>query len=148
MENMTLLKHLDFFKNLTSQELSEINKITGCIIFKKGQEIVKQGTACDAIYIIKLGSAQIFKDEKLLITLDKGSPLGEISFVDKGKRSATAVAETDSVLIKISIDALEKLMEKEREIAYKIFRSIATTLCQRLRDANETLLLIAEENSG
>lgn len=143
MEDIALLKRIEFFSGLTTFELTQISRITERATFKQGEDIVKQGTTCDAVYILKEGSVNVIKDGKLLITLDKGSPIGEISFVDGGPRSASVTAETDSVLIKIPLNAFAELMNKEKDIACKIYRSIAVTLCQRLRDANDTLLLLS-----
>ncbi|MBI4823733.1 MAG: cyclic nucleotide-binding domain-containing protein [Nitrospirae bacterium] len=143
MEDIALLKRIEFFNGLTTLELTQLSRITERTTFKQGQEIVTQGAVCDAVYILKDGSVNVIKDGKLLITLDKGSPIGEISFVDGGPRSASVTAETDSVLIKIPISAFVELMSREKDIACKIYKSIAVTLCQRLRDANDTLLLLS-----
>lgn len=145
MEDIALLKRIDFFGGLTAFELTKISKISERVKFNANDEVMKEGGVCDSIYIIKEGALKVVKGGKLLITLDAGSPVGEVSFIDKGPRSATVIAEEDSVLIKIPVDSLNELMSTDKELSCKIYRSIAVTLCQRLRDADDTLLLLSEE---
>lgn len=144
MEDVGLLKKFDFFRNLTTFEIVKMNMITERVAFKKGEEIVKEGSPCDSIFIVKEGSVKVIKGGKQIVTLGKGNPLGEISFVDKGKRSATLVADKSSVLIKIRVDKLAALLEKEKEIAYKVYRALAVALSRRLRNTTDALLFLPD----
>jgi CRP-like cAMP-binding protein len=144
MEDTSLLKEIFFFKDLSLHELIMINTIAERLTFSAGEVIIKEGTACDAVYIIKEGSAKLMIAGSHLNTIGSKEPIGEISFIDKGTRSATITALEDTVLIKIPFDSFEKLMSSEKALANKIYKSIAVTLCRRLREANEVLKLIPE----
>ena len=63
--------------------------------------------------------------------------IGEIAFIDKGPRSATVISDEDTILIEIPGDAFEDLLEKNKDIAYKVQKAITSVLCRRLREANE-----------
>ena len=50
--NITLLKEIPFFRNLTEEELEDISNITEEIKLQKNSIIFKQGEEADAFYII------------------------------------------------------------------------------------------------
>ncbi|MDP2168243.1 MAG: cyclic nucleotide-binding domain-containing protein [Thermodesulfovibrionales bacterium] len=145
MDETALLKKLDFFSSLTTEELFRMSEITEPAVFKKDEEVVREGTPCDSLFVIKKGSARVLKEGKLLITLEEGSPIGEVSFVDRGKRSATVIADSDMEAVKIPLHAFERFLETEKGIGLKVYSSIAVILSQRLRDTNDTLMLYAAE---
>jgi CRP-like cAMP-binding protein len=144
MENMELLRNISFLKDLTTGELIKINILTENISFGEGEEIMQEGTPCDAIYIVKSGSVRVMKGGAHLETVEAGEPLGEIAFIDKGPRSASIVAATDTTLIRLASDKFEQLLAHDRELANKIFRSIIMILCKRLRDATQALKIIPD----
>jgi CRP-like cAMP-binding protein len=120
MEDIRLLKKLEFFKDLKTMELQQINKILQRSTFRAGEVIVKEGTACDAFYIVKDGSVKITKKGNELATFGSKEPIGEISFIDKGLRSATVTALTDVVLINIPSDSFSALMEQDKNLSNNI----------------------------
>lgn len=142
MEETAVLKKVNFFKDLSTWEIMQINKLSESKLFKAGEKIVEEGAACDAFHIIKSGSVKIEKDGREIAILGKEEPIGEISFIDKGVRSATVTALQDTVVITLPSNAFEDLMRTEKGIANKVYKSIATTLCQRLREANAVLVQI------
>lgn len=142
MENMDLLKNISFLKNLSTGELIRINILTENISFREGEEIMHEGAPCDAIYIVKSGSVRIMKGGTHLETVEEGEPLGEIAFIDKGMRSATIVAATDTALIRLASDKFQQFLAHDKELANKIYQSIIITLCKRLRDATQALKII------
>jgi CRP-like cAMP-binding protein len=144
MEDMALLKQTIFFKDLSRGELIKVNLLAERAAFKAGEEIVKEGTPCDALYIIKEGLVTVLKNGAHLDTLSIGEPIGEVSFIDKGLRSATLVASEDTVLMKLSADAFEKVMSRDKDLANKVYKSITVSLCDRLRKANEALKIIPD----
>lgn len=144
MEDIALLKRISFFNDLSSTELMEINKVTERAVYRQGEVVVKEGTACDAFYIIKEGTVKVVKDGRDIVTIENGEPIGELSFIDKGLRSATVIALENTVLIKISSDKFTELMEKDKDLSSKFYRAIALVLCSRLRDTNNVLALIRD----
>lgn len=144
VEDIALLKRISFFNDLSSTELMEINKVTERAVYRQGEVVVKEGTACDAFYIIKEGTVKVVTDGRDIVTIENGEPIGELSFIDKGLRSATVIALENTVLIKISSDKFTELMEKDKDLSSKFYRAIALVLCSRLRDTNNVLALIRD----
>ena len=141
MEDLLLLKNIMFFQGLNSRELGEISKIATNVSFKKGQKIFDEGSACDAIYVIKSGSVVVKSKNIVVAQLENGEPVGEMSFIDKGERSASVTAVEDTLLIRVSADSFHNLLEKEFEMAAKIYKVIAVTLCHRLRETGDFINL-------
>ncbi len=139
MEDIVILKKLDFLSGLSTLELTKINAITHRAAFKPGDTIVREGTVGDSMYLIKKGSATVARGGKTLAKLGPGDPIGEIAFIDKGPRSASVEADEDSVLIEIPGEDFERLLEQYKDIAIKVYRAITMTLCRRLRNTNEGL---------
>jgi CRP-like cAMP-binding protein len=144
MENMELLRNISFLNDLSTGELIKVNILTENVSFSAGQEIMQEGEPCEAIYIIKSGSVRIMKGGAHLETVGAGEPLGEIAFIDRGPRSATIVAATDTALIRLASDKFEQVLAHDKELANKIYRSIIMTLCRRLRDATQALKIIPD----
>jgi CRP-like cAMP-binding protein len=142
MEETSVLKKINFFEDLSSWELMQVNKITERQLFQAGEQIVKEGTKCDAFYIIKNGMVKVEKEGREIATLGSEEPIGEISFIDSGVRSATITALQDTVVIKLPSDKFKELMSNSREIATKVYKTIALTLSQRLRETNYILIQI------
>ncbi len=139
MDDIELLKKTIFFKDLTQGELLKIHLLAEHVKFGSGQEILKEGTACDALYIIKKGNVNVMKGGLHLETLGIGDPVGEVAFIDKGPRSATLIADAGVEMLRLPAEAFEKIMSMDRDLAIKVYKSILFVLCQRLRDANDAL---------
>lgn len=140
MEDIALLKKLDFFSGLGMMELTKINTLAKRAVFKKGTDVVLEKTPCAALYIVKTGRVRVSKDGREIAVLGEGSPIGEVSFIDKGPRSASVTALEDTVFIVIPSDGFQELMDREQELASKVYRAIALLLCGRLRETNKLML--------
>lgn len=135
--NIALLLKVFFFRDLSADELLGIMVLSRRERYSMGQRIFEAGDQSDSFYIIKNGSVMIKNGPIVLATLGVGDTVGEMSFVDRGDRSATVAAIEDTELLKISFAALETLFEKHPQMAAKIFRAMATVLSQRLREMDE-----------
>lgn len=144
MEKTEILKEIVLFKDLTTFEIIKVNKVTKTRNFKSDEIIFKEGAIGDSLYIVKSGSVRVTKldnggEEKVLAILNPGDHFGEIALVDNHPRSATVIANEDTELIQIQADDFNKLLESDKEIALKFYKSFVKVLCARLRDTNESL---------
>lgn len=137
--NITLLLKVFFFRDLSADELLEIMAITRRERYLMGQRVFESGDPGDSLYIIRSGSMMVKKGEMVLAVLGMGDTIGEMSFVDRGERSATVAAVEETELLKVSFESLERLFEKHPLMAVKIYKAMATVLSQRLREMDETI---------
>ncbi len=79
--------------------------------YKKGTTIFYEGDPGDAMFIVESGSVVILKalegESIRLATLGDGELFGEMAIIDGANRMASAVAEEDSVLLRIPRETLE-----------------------------------------
>jgi len=73
----------------------------------------------------------------------QGAFFGEIALADPGPRSATVRADGDSVLLMLSLEALEAFFGEFADAEVVILRNIARVLAQRLRESNVLVASIA-----
>lgn len=151
MENTEYLKTIFIFRELTSMELIKFNKVLHTAKAAKGEQIIREGDEADKMYIIKKGAVDIYKGEgmqKTKIThLLPGAHFGEIALIDDSRRSATVVALDDCELLTISRKDFVDLLAHNETVALKIYRAFTRALCDRLRQANENLIVAHQLHS-
>ena len=103
--------------------------------------IVKQGEVGDTMYLILEGELRVRINvagkETILATLSVGEFFGDISLFDHGPRSADVVANSDSLLLKISSKAFAELAKEAPELATPFLLAIGRTLTARIRADNK-----------
>ncbi|MDH3973194.1 MAG: cyclic nucleotide-binding domain-containing protein [Deltaproteobacteria bacterium] len=139
-----VLKKISFFDTLTADELNEVLALTKQEDFKGGDKIFSEGDKGDKLYIIIAGAIRISKSipgmgEEALSILRTGDYFGEMALIEDITRTADATAHEGSSLISISKEDLQSLMEKNREMGYKILTKFVGTLSRRLRETNDKL---------
>jgi hypothetical protein len=106
-------------------------------------QIVKQGDPDDGMYLVLNGELRvrlmINGKETILATLGPGDCFGEIALFDQGPRSADVLANKESVLLKISSEAFDKLRREAPELSAPILFSISKTLAARIRADNKRI---------
>lgn len=131
----SFLKNIYLFKDLSASELKSIEAIANEKTYAAGQDIFFTGDKAESMFVIKIGTVSVRSNDNKIATIATGSHFGEMPFLDGEKRSASVVAEEQTVLYEISYDKLKSLMEADQKMAAKVFRSMAVFLCGRLRGA-------------
>jgi len=151
--NQEFLRQTDLFKDLTEDELTEIILIGHVKNVKADSIIFEEGAPGDTLFLIVTGSVRISKiqngTEEALAVLESKSFFGEMTLFDQGARSAHAIAHEDAELFVISVNALNDLFQKNKDIAYKFLWAFCLTLTRRLRSTNDKFQIIMSlANSG
>lgn len=127
------------FHGLTPAEIGEVMAQAEKCTFEPGMTIVKEGNTGTHMYIILDGEARVTKKgrdgEVELARLGAPDSFGEMALIDKETRSATVIAETFCVLVRLD----DRAIETKPEVGIKVFRNIAAVLSERLRGADELL---------
>ncbi|TES91076.1 MAG: cyclic nucleotide-binding domain-containing protein [Candidatus Cloacimonadota bacterium] len=148
MENKTsILKKIYLFQNLVEDELKHILSIASAKSYKKDDIIFKEGEKGDAFYVVLKGAIRISTDipgvgEEALAILKKGSYFGEMSLIDNAPRSASAISNEDTILLKITDANFRDLLTEDNTIAYKLLWELVKTLSKRLRETDDKLKTI------
>ncbi len=141
--DIDFLQSIPLFDSLKHSEIVRLERNLHDRNFSKGEEIFFEGEPGAALYIIKEGKVEIYKNYKedkiLLATLGEGTFFGELALFDESPRSATAVATKDTLLLAFSKPSLAQFSEKNPASGFKISMRLGEILSQRLRTANDQI---------
>ena len=115
-EISNLLMDCDIFKNFPAHDIQAVARYFGLSELKEGESIFREGDAGTFMCIVGSGDIAVLKsnlDGKrvTLATLREGRTFGEMALLDGERRSATCIAATDCVLLTLSQDSLNKMLE-------------------------------------
>mgnify|MGYP003982890517 CR=1 FL=1 len=105
--------------------------------FKKGAEIIKEGTLSDCAYIIESGSVQVSKilsngEEQVIGVLEENDIFGEMSLIDGLPRSATVLALEDCTISVMTPEVFNSLSKRNPEALMPILKVLASRLRKAL----------------
>jgi len=105
--------------------------------FKRGYEIIKQGTVSDCAYIIESGSVKVSKtlnngEEKLIAILEENDIFGEMSMIDSLPRSANVVALEDCTISLMTQEIFDSLSINNPKALMPMLRVLARRLRNNL----------------
>jgi serine/threonine protein kinase len=128
-ESRDSLRRLHFFDSFADEEIDEILNASTMATYATGQSIIQEGDIDNAFYIIALGTAEVRKGGKSLHVLDKGDCVGEIGFLTAARRTATVVATSKVLALKVNSTLMDKVSRDCQLHFYKVFTQ---TLIYRL----------------
>jgi hypothetical protein len=138
-----MLRRVKALAELNDDQLGRFAHFMEAQIIRQWAQIVKQGDPDDGMYLVLDGELRvrlmIGGKETILATLGPGECFGEIALFDQGPRSADVIANRDSVLLKISSEAFDKLRREAPELSAPILFAISKTLAARIRADNKRI---------
>ena len=136
-----VLRRVKIFADWNDDQLQRFVQFMEVQRVRQWAEIVKQGQHGDAMYLVLEGELRVRMmiggAETILVTLAAGEFFGEISLFDHGPRSADVVANHDSLLLKISAQAFDRLMSEAPNLAAPFLLAVGKTLTARIRADNK-----------
>lgn len=119
--NHDTLKELRFFRSFTGNELRELMDASTTVTFKAGEVVIKEGEMDSSLYIVLMGLAEVRKGRQLVNLLEKGDCFGEIGFLYEVKRTASVIATTDVMVLKVNAALLDQMSEQCQLHYYRVF---------------------------
>jgi CRP/FNR family transcriptional regulator, cyclic AMP receptor protein len=108
--------------------------------YKNDQIIFKEGSSGDWIYVIESGAVEISKkiggEKVVMVVLKPGEIIGELGFITKTPRTATAIGNTTVGII----DPV--FFEQEFNKLSPGFQAVLSSLAARLKSTTDTICLI------
>jgi CRP/FNR family transcriptional regulator len=140
------LKKIDLFKNLSDDELKELEPYHAAVLYGKRETIFSEGEPPEWFYIVVKGKVKVTKlsHEGKEIILEVISPydiFGGVAVLRNFPYPANAVAMEDSEVLKISRKNLMRLVDRFPNLMY----CIALQLGDRMKSSYDTLKNIALE---
>jgi CRP-like cAMP-binding protein len=127
------------FQGLADESLKALHTISEEIKMKKGDFLMKEGDPASELFFIIEGDIEIIKYDVETKThfvvniLHPGDTVGEQALIDKGRRSASIRAATDTRLYKITFADLNKLAKHNPEFQ-TVYNEISRQMSQKLRE--------------
>ena len=135
-EKHNALRKINFFRDFTSSELSEVLRVTQWYEYEAASTIITEGEMDDSFYIIIAGEVIVKKHGKRLAILKRGDCFGEMAYIGKIKRTATIEAFDNTILMKINSTVVDQMSMGTQLRFYKVF---SNTLIQRLAVTSEQI---------
>ncbi len=138
------LKQLPLFAELSLEELRAIHTQTERVRFKAGETLIRRGTPGTALFIITRGKVKVATrdaqdKELILVELESGAYVGEMSLIDAALTSADVVAVEEVGAFRLSQEHFRELLLTNERIALRFYRTFVGDLVRRLRDTNRKL---------
>ena len=137
-QRFALLRALPFFADFHDVALWELMRLGRWRWAPKGKVILQEGLAGDSFYVLVEGQVSITREGWHLSTLGPGATLGEMTYLqpDNRVRSATAVAQTDALVIKVPNPALR---EASADLQSRFDKAFIKVLVSRLAATSKQL---------
>jgi len=130
------------FAELSPDDTEVITKACEDRTLVAGEELFHENDAGDSLFIVQSGRVDVFKNirgdvDRGLTSLGPGDVIGEMSFIDGARRSATARTGEKSEFLVLSRSSFPKVQTARPDIAASFFRNMAAIVAARLRTTNE-----------
>jgi uncharacterized membrane protein len=137
---VTMIGEVPIFGLLDDEEREALAQMMDCRDFNEGEIIFHYGDSGGEIFILRNGSIELFiesmEGEKIVISEnEKGDVIGELSFLDGGARTATALAREATQTLVMHRDRLLEFIDKHPHAAMDLLTAVG----RRLRATDELL---------
>ncbi|MCK4709831.1 MAG: protein kinase, partial [Gammaproteobacteria bacterium] len=133
-EKWTTLRYLNFFKDFSDDQITEVVDASDWLDYKKDDTIIAEGEVETAFYIIAKGGVEVWKDDTPIGRLYQGDCFGETAFIKNEQRPASIIARTDVTLMVVSSSLLEKVSIETQLQYYRIFLENLVTRLSKTTD--------------
>lgn len=141
------MRHLSLFKDLSVEELDELNNVKSCTSFRKGQIMMSEGTRTNGVFCIHSGKAKLHRlgqngKEQIIRFAVNGDLIGYRSLLSDEPLSATVEALDDLHACYIPKHVLFQFLEKNPRFSLNILRMA----CHELGEAGKLITDIAQKS--
>jgi CRP/FNR family transcriptional regulator, cyclic AMP receptor protein len=143
------LKEVNLFEGLDNKVINQIFRLGLVQNFKKGDLVIREGAHGGNLHILINGKAEVVKGvskgkakSRQLAKLQRGSVFGEMSVFDGAPYSASVRAVGDCDVHIIRGSDFENFLKANPQAAYGIFRTLLSSISNRLRRTNLALSVL------
>lgn len=138
------LAQIPLLRGLTAQQYDWLRARMMVRVFSRGSALIESGMPGESLYLIVAGTVKVFApqpdaEDVTIAILGKGDPVGEMSLVDRGGRSASVIALEETTTLWMSEQSFKDAMQHIPALA----QNLAQILSQRLRSSGEQIQALA-----
>lgn len=146
------LRRVKILADLSDAQLAHLSEFMEIQEVPQHAVLFEQGAPGDGMFMVLAGEVRartaLGGRETILATFTTGDFFGDMALFDQGPRSADAVANTDSKLLRISVVNFNRLTREAPSLATPFLQATARTLSARIRADNKRLTRVAEQFSA
>lgn len=135
VEKLLLLRTAPMFAKLRGEDLATLARVAEVESYEDGETVFSEHDPADALYVVVRGKVGIVRNGERLATFGSGEPFGEMGVLDAQPRSADAVCEGHTEVLRIGSEEFYDALHEQVEIAEGVIRMLS----RRLREANQNL---------
>jgi CRP/FNR family cyclic AMP-dependent transcriptional regulator len=129
---------LPLYQNLNAEQVVALNEMLEEVSYRQGEVIFHEHDPGDAAYIVRTGAVRIWThdEDAREVTLARLGPddfFGELAVLDGSPRSASASADEDTTLGRLTKDKMHKFLLAHPQAAIVMIQEIG----RRLRQTNK-----------
>lgn len=141
-----LFENQEVLKNFSNEELTELSHEKKIISFKKGDNIIDEGSIPKGIYYLGKGTAKMYKlgfngKEQILRFTKEGDIIGYRSILSRQPFGASATAMEDVEVCFIPEKFFLKVLEYHPKLAFDVLRRIS----EDLGESAQTITFLAQK---
>jgi CRP/FNR family transcriptional regulator, cyclic AMP receptor protein len=138
--DVKMIGEVPIFELMDEEEREALAEMMNCRDYAGGDVLFHYGDLGGEIFILRSGRVEVFVEgpagEKILVAEnERGEVVGELSFLDGGPRSATAVAKEPTQVLTMHRERLMEFIDKHPHAAVDLL----TVMGRRLRLTDELL---------
>ena len=124
-----MLATVEFFEHLNDEDRVRLAEVVDLKPLAAGETLFKAGEPGDSLFIVRAGEVELFirdtTGQKIVLTVaGAGEIFGELALLDRGARTATAIALTDSELLELDREDLLLLFERTPAAALRLLAAM------------------------
>jgi CRP/FNR family transcriptional regulator, cyclic AMP receptor protein len=137
---VAMIGEVPIFGLLDDEEREALAQMMGSRDFKQGETVFHYGDPGGEIFILRTGRVELFVESTegtkiVLAENEQGDVIGELSFLDGGPRTATAVASEETQMLVLDRERLLDFIDQHPHAAMDVL----TVIGRRLRATDELL---------
>jgi SulP family sulfate permease len=137
------LDRIPLLREFSADQIERLRQRLEPVAWPKGHVIFRSGDPGSTLYLVTQGRASVHivhdDGDIRLATFAAGAVVGELAWLDRGVRSATATVDEDLAGFALSSEAFDELSRKQPDIAIKLLSALGRELSTRIRYANLTI---------
>ena len=142
MNDMHRFDENSFLYLLDESEVNLVKETMHEERFSTGEYVFRENDSDERLYIVEKGAISLIKSlgddlHKTVLIASEGSIFGEFGFIDGGRRSASALASDDTILLGLDRKDFDALNRQFPVIGTKLYNNLLRTVTQRIRKTSE-----------
>jgi CRP/FNR family cyclic AMP-dependent transcriptional regulator len=138
--DLRMLAGIELFDLLDEEDRAALSEVIDSQQLAAGEKLFQAGQPGESLFVVRSGEVELYiKDtagQKIVLTVARaGEMFGELSLLDSGPRTATAIALTEAELLVLDRDDLLLLFQKRPDAALHMLAAMS----RMTRKADELL---------